>query len=289
MRKVTSNSMTINKYQALNVLQSFLIHTFLAAVALTCLFPLFWMVRSALMTRETIFVDKSLIPRTIELGNFAAAWIEGNFGTYFFNSIFYTLAVVIGIVLVASLAAYAFSRLKFPGKNFFFYMFVLAMMIPLPGSFVPLVVLMNKLGLVNTRIGYILCMINVGLSVSILLLKTFFDKMPSDLEDAARIDGCGRLGIWWHVALPLARPAIAVVVIFNSLNVCNEFILANLLLTDDSLMTLQTGLFKFQGPNLANYPVLMAGLTISAVPIIVIYLFMQKHIIKGLSSGAIVG
>ena len=168
-------------------------------------------------------------------------------------------------------------------------MFVLAMMIPLPGSFVPLVVLMNKLGLVNTRIGYILCMINVGLSVSILLLKTFFDKMPSDLEDAARMDGCGRLGIWWHVALPLARPAIAVVVIFNSLNVWNEFILANLLLTDDALMTLQTGLYKFQGPNLADYPVLMAGLTISAIPIIVIYLLMQKHIIKGLSSGAIFG
>ena len=162
-------------------------------------------------------------------------------------------------------------------------------MIPLPGSFVPLVVMMNKLHLVNTRMGYIFCMISVGLSVSILLLKTFFDKMPADLEDAARIDGCSRLGIWWHVALPLARPAIAVVVIFNSLTVWNEFILANLLLTDDSLMTLQTGLFKFQGPNLANYPVLMAGLTISVIPIIIIYLVMQKHIIKGLSSGDVIG
>ncbi|MCK5180031.1 MAG: carbohydrate ABC transporter permease, partial [Candidatus Omnitrophica bacterium] len=203
--------------------------------------------------------------------------------------VFYTATVVIGIILVASLAAYSFSRLRFPGKNIFFYMFILAMMIPLPGSFVPLVVLMNKLGLVNTRIGYILCMINVGLSVSILLLKTFFDKMPSDLEDAARIDGCGPLEVWWHVALPLARPAIAVVAIFNSLIVWNEFILANLLLTDDSLMTLQTGLYKFQGPNLANYPVLMAGLTISAVPIIMIYLFMQKHIVKGLSTGDFIG
>ena len=132
-------------------------------------------------------------------------------------------------------------------------------------------------------------MINVGLSISILLLKTFFDKMPSDLEDAARIDGCSQLGVWWHVALPLAKPAIAVVVIFNSLNVWNEFILANLLLTDDSLMTLQTGLFKFQGPNLANYPVLMAGLTISVIPIIIIYLSMQQSIIKGLSSGDITG
>jgi multiple sugar transport system permease protein/raffinose/stachyose/melibiose transport system permease protein len=281
--------MALNQYKTADFFKGLLIHTFLMAVTLTCVFPLFWMVRSALMTKEAIFVDKSLVPKVIEFGNFPTAWIEGNFGTYFINSVFYTAAVVIGIVIISSLAAYSFSRLKFPGKDMFFYMFVLAMMIPLPGNFVPLVVLMNKLHLVNTRIGYILCMVNVGLSVSILLLKTFFDKMPPDLEDAARIDGCGYLGIWWNVALPLARPAIAVVVIFNSLNVWNEFILANLVLTDDSLMTLQTGLYKFQGPNLANYPVLMAGLTISAIPIIVIYLLMQKHIIKGLSSGDIVG
>jgi multiple sugar transport system permease protein/raffinose/stachyose/melibiose transport system permease protein len=281
--------MSINKYQTLNFVKNCFIHVFLMGITVTCVFPLFWMVRSSLMTKETIFTDRSLFPKIIEFGNFATAWIDGNFGVYLLNSVFYTVTVVTGIVVIASLAAYAFSRLEFPGKNFFFYMFVLAMMIPLPGSFVPLVVLMNKLGLVNTRIGYILCMINVGLSISILLLKTFFDKMPSDLEDAARIDGCGRLGIWWHVALPLAKPAIAVVVIFNSLNVWNEFILANLLLTNDAYMTLQTGLFKFQGPNLANYPVLMAGLTISVIPIIIIYLLMQKHIIKGLSSGAIVG
>lgn len=278
-----------SKHQSLNILKYIGIHAFLAAVALTCVFPLFWMVRSSLMTKETIFTDRSLIPKMIDFGNYATAWVEGNFGMYFFNSVFYTTTVVLGIILIASLAAYAFSRLEFPCKNLFFYMFVLAMMIPLPGSFVPLVVLMNKIGLVNTRLGYILCMINAGLSVSILFLKTFFDKIPTDLEDAARIDGCGRLGIWWHVALPLAKPAIAVVVIFNALVVWNEFILAQLLLTDDSLMTLQTGLYKFQGPNLADYPVLMAGLTISVIPIIIIYLVMQKNIIKNLSSGDFVG
>jgi len=163
------------------------------------------------------------------------------------------------------------------------------MMIPLPGSFVALFVLMNKLHLVNTRVGYVLCMINVGLSMSILLLKTFFDKMPSDLEDAARIDGCGKLGIWWHVALPMARPAIAVIIIFNSLTVWNEYILATLLLGDSQLMPLQRGLMVFQGANSIDYPVLMAGLTMAAVPIIMVYLFMQKYIVKGLSSGEVAG
>jgi len=282
-------NLSFNKYQTQDFIKGFLTHVFLMSVTLTCLFPLFWMFRSALMTNETVFVDKSLIPAEIHWENFQIAWVTGKFGIYFLNSVIYTSSVVIGIVVISSLAAYAFSRLEFPGKNFFFYLFVAAMMIPLPGSFVPLYVLMNKLGLVNTRIGYILCMINVGLSMSILLLKTFFDKMPQDLEDAARIDGCGRIGIWWHVALPLARPAIAVIVIFNSLNVWNEYILATLLLNDRDLMPLQRGLMVFQGSHSVDYPLLMAGLTIAAVPIILVYLAMQKHIIKGLSSGAIVG
>ena len=281
--------MAISYYKIVKAIKGCFIHIFLSSVALTCLFPLFWMIRSALMTNQTIFTDKSLIPARLHFGNFIQAWIEGNFGVFFLNSVIYTVSVVAGIVLISSLAAYAFSRLKFPGKNFFFYMFVGAMMIPLPGSFVPLYVLMNKLGLINTRIGYILCMINVGLSMSILLLKTFFDKMPADLEDAARIDGCSKLGIWWHVALPLARPAIAVIIIFNSLNVWNEYILATLLLNDQNLMPLQRGLMVFQGTHIADYPLLMAGLTITAVPIILIYLFMQRHIIKGLVSGALVG
>ncbi len=281
--------MKINRYILASRLKSIVIHTFLILVSLTCLFPLFWMLRSSLMTNATIFVDKSLIPHEFNIHNYYLAWTEGNFAVYCLNSLIYTVSVVFGIVVVSSLAAYAFSRLKFPGKNIFFNMFLAAMMIPLPGSFVPLYVLMNKLGLVNTRIGYILCMINVGLSLSIFLLKTFFDKMPSDLEDAARIDGCSKLGIWRHVALPLARPAIAVIVIFNSLNVWNEYILATLLLNDKSLMPLQRGLMVFQGVHSVDYPLLMAGLTIAATPIILVYLSMQKHIIKGLSSGAVVG
>lgn len=281
--------MKLNKHKIIKFIKESLIHILLLTVAITCIFPLFWMFRAALMSKETIFTDNSIFPSTIHFSNFVNAWIEGKFGMYFLNSVFYTVSVVMGIVFISSLAAYAFSRLKFPGKNIFFYMFVLAMMIPLPGSFVPLVVLMNKLHLVDNRAGYIICMINVGLSMSILLYKTFFDKMSADLEDAAKIDGCSKFGIYRHVALPLAKPVTAVVVIFNSLNVWNEFILANLILTSNNKLTLQTGLFRFQGANLADYPLLMAGLTIAVIPILLVYLIMQKHIIKGLSSGAVVG
>jgi ABC-type glycerol-3-phosphate transport system permease component len=276
-------------YKTKRVTTNLLIHLFLLTVAVTCVFPLLWMVSSSLKTQETIFKDTSLIPREFHFENYYLAWKEGGFGRYFLNSILYTTCVVIGIVIVASLAAYAFSRLKFPGKNILFYAFMAAMMIPIPGSFVPLYILLNKLHLRNTPVGYILAMINVGLSTSIFLLKTFFDKMPKELEDAARIDGCSKLGIWWNVALPLAKPVLSVVVVFNALNVWNEFILALIIFDSRALMPLQVALMTFQGEFITKYPLLMAGLTITALPIIIVYILMQKYIVKGVTAGAVVG
>ncbi len=263
----------------------------------------------------------SLFPKNPVWHNYYVAWTKGNFGVYLLNSVLYTVCVVFGIVVISSWAAYAFSRLKFPGSVLAFNMFLAAMMIPLPGSFVPLYVLVNhirKLLIVflgditpfllqlfpasfvdqlivfvehqfYPRSAYIFCMINVGLSFSIYILKTFFDKMPTELEDAARIDGCSKLGIWRHVALPLARPAIAVIIIFNTLSVWNEYILAQLILSGKSTMPLQRGLMVFQGVYVTQYPLLMAGLTMTVIPILIVYLVLQKYIIKGMTAGAVVG
>ena len=266
-----------------------LIHILLISVSITCLYPLLWMIVSSLKTQDMIFKDISLIPHQFRLENYVLAWKEGGFGRNFFNSIIYTVSVVFGIVIISSMAAYAFSRLKFVGSKFLFIMFMAAMMIPIPGSFVALYVLLNKLHLRNTPIGYILCMINVGLSTSIFLLKTFFDKMPKELEDAARIDGCSKIGIWWHVALPLAKPVLAVVIVFNALAVWNEYILALIIFDNRQFMPLQVALQTFQGEFVTNYPLLMAGLTITALPIIIVYLLMQKYIVKGVTQGAVVG
>lgn len=276
-------------YKSKKVVINTLIHIFLISVAITCLYPLLWMIVSSLKSQDMIFKDISLIPRQFHFENYVLAWQEGGFGRNFLNSIFYTVAVVFGIVLVSSMAAYAFSRLRFPGSKWLFIMFMAAMMIPIPGSFVALYVLLNKLHLRNTPIGYILCMINVGLSTSIFLLKTFFDKMPKELEDAARIDGCSKFGLWFHVALPLSKPVLAVVVVFNALAVWNEYILALIIFDNRQFMPLQVALQAFQGEFVTNYPLLMAGLTITALPIILVYLLMQKYIIKGVTQGALVG
>lgn len=301
--------------------KGFIIYLFLSIVAITCLFPLLWMFGSSLKTQATVFSDMSIVPSTPQWKNYFVAWTKGGFAIYFLNSLLYTITVVFGIVLISSWAAYAFSQLKFPGSLLAFNMFLAAMMIPLPGSFVPLYVLVNNIRkllidfLANSspfllqflpatfveqsiafieqqfypRAAYIFCMINVGLSFSIYILKTFFDKMPKELEDAARIDGCSKLGIWRHVALPLARPAIAVIVIFNTLNVWNEYILAQLILSAKNTMPLQRGLMVFQGVYVTQYPLLMAGLTMTAIPILIVYLLLQRYIIKGMTAGAVVG
>ncbi|MEA3369695.1 MAG: carbohydrate ABC transporter permease, partial [Candidatus Ratteibacteria bacterium] len=214
------------EYKIKSFLNQLGIQIILLVVAIACLFPLVWTLSASLKTNQTIFEDMSLIPRQFNFINYYIAWTKGHFGTYFFNSILYTVVVVAGIVIIGSMAAYALARLKFPGRNFFFFLLIATMLIPVPGAIIALYLLLMKLGLANTRIGYILPLINGGLPLAIFLFKTFFERIPEDLEDAARIDGCSKFGIYWRVALPLARPAIAVVVIFNSLTVWNEYILA---------------------------------------------------------------
>lgn len=277
----------LNVYQVRDKLRAGITHLLLIVVSITCLFPLLWMVVSALKTQSTIFSNMSLIPSPPQWGNFVIAWTKGGFGVYFLNSVFYTFCTVVGVLLIASLAAYGFSRLPFPGRKVLYYMFLSTMMIPVPGAFVALYILLIKLDLVNTRLGYILPQINGGLAFGIFLLKTFFDKLPRDLEDAARVDGCNKFQVYYLVVLPLAKPAMAVLAIFTTLGVWNEYLLAMLALSDKHLMPLQRGLLVFQGAHLTEYPLLMAGMTISVIPIVLIYILMQKHIISGITAGAL--
>lgn len=277
------------KLRLMRTIKSIIKHTILLSVSITCIFPLVWMISSALKTQATVFTDMSVIPANPQFINFAQAWTQGKFGMYFFNSVLYTLVCVGGVLLISSLAAYAFARLEFPGKNFLYYMFLATIMIPVPGAIVALYVLIAKLGLIDTRLGYVLPQINGGLALGLFILRPFFERIPKDLEDAARMDGCGRIGIWWHVAIPLAKPALAVVALFTSLSVWNEFILAQLVLQDQKLMPIQLGLVKFWGGNITEYHLLMAGMAISVLPIVIAYVFLQRHIIAGATAGALKG
>ena len=271
-------------------------HVVCLPVAASCLFPLAWMVSSSLKTQQTVFTDFSLIPAVPHVENYARAWIQGRFGIYFLNSLGYTVLVVAGVVACSALAAYAFSRFTFRGSGFFYKLLLSTMLIPIPGAFVALYILLNQLGLIDQgsgqwlpRLGYILPQINGGLAFGIFILKPFFDGIPKELEESAEVDGCGVLGVFWHIMLPLAKPALGVVALLTSLAAWNEFLLAYLVFSRHELMPLQRGLLAFHGAHLTEYPLLMAGMVISIVPIVAIYLVMQRTIIQGITAGAVKG
>lgn len=277
----------MNTFMAKRISLNTVSYIILICMAITCLFPLFWMLSSSLKTQDQIFTDMSLIPKHPHWSNYVDAWTKGDFNIYFLNSLIYTACSVIGILFISSLAAYAFARLDFPMKNFFYLLLIVTLMIPIPGAFIPLYVLLNKLGLLNTRAGLILCYINGGLAFGIFILRNFFEYLPKDIEDAAKIDGASKFGIYWRIALPMARPALATLVIFNVLGVWNEFLLALVVLQDKSKMPIQRGLMVFQGTHITDYPLLMAGITIATIPVVITYIIMQRHIIKGITAGAL--
>lgn len=291
-----STKMTLFLQRAKQSLAQSSWHLLCLPVAVTCVFPLVWMLSSSLKTQQTVFSDFRLIPAAPHFENYVMAWTRGHFGIYFLNSLLYTFIVVVGVVSLAALAAYAFSRFTFRGSGFLYKLILSTMLIPIPGAFVALYILLTRFGLVDQgagqwlpRLGYVLPQINGGLAFGIFILKPFFDGIPKELEESAEVDGCGPLGIFWHIILPLARPALGVVALLTSLAAWNEFLLAYLVFSRHELMPLQRGLLAFHGAHLTDYPLLMAGMVIAILPIVGVYLVMQRHIIRGMTAGAVKG
>ncbi|MCK5242167.1 carbohydrate ABC transporter permease [bacterium] len=264
-------------------------HVVLIFWSIVSVFPLVWMFAASLKEQNEVFSNLSLIPQAWKFVNYLTAWNVGNFGVYFFNSLFYT-AVTLGFALfLASMAAYAFARFRFIGRNIIYFMFIGSLMIPIPGAFIPLYVLLIKLGLADTRLGLILPYTNAALALAIFILKTFFENIPKEIEEAAVVDGCSKFDMYWRIFLPLAKPAMATVSIFTVLAVWNEFLLALIVINNRNLMPIQRGIMVFQGEHLTDYPLLMAGLTIATIPLLVIYFFLSKYILKGITAGAVKG
>lgn len=269
--------------------QRAIVQCILLLFAAVSIFPLVWMCSTSLKSRSEVYMSRSLIPEQLHFENYRKAWIDGSFRVYFKNTVFYAVVIVACIVVVSTLAAYGFARLKMPLKNFFFGCFLVIMMIPVPGSFIPLYTILVKIGISGTRIGYILPMVNSGLATAIFILKGYFEEIPRELEESAVIDGASRFQIYRKISLPLAMPAVSTIVILNAMSVWNEYILATVNFSDKALMPVQQGLFVFQGQYFTQYELLMAANMITVLPIILIYLCMQKYIVAGLTVGAVKG
>jgi ABC-type glycerol-3-phosphate transport system permease component len=264
-----------------------LLHLTLVSWGLISLAPLLWMLSASLQTNQEIYAGIRLIPASLNWDNYVEAWQKASFNLFLGNSILYTVTIVLGTVVLGAMAAYAFARLQFPGKDALYYAFLVFMFIPIPGAFIPLYVVLARLDLLNTRLGYILPMINGGIPFAIFVLRSFFEQMPREIEEAALVDGASRLQIFTRIAYPLARPAIATVVIFTVLGTWNEFVLASVVFDDRDLMPLQVGLLTFQGSYFSQYGLIMAGTTITTLPMLLVYVIFQRHIINGVMAGAV--
>ena len=247
------------------------------------------MISASLQTNAEIYGGVHLIPEDPQWDNYVRAWDQSSFSDYFFNSVLYTVSVVGGTVLLASLSAYAFARMRFPGKNVLYSAFLVFLFIPIPGAFIPLYLVLANMGLLDTQLGYILPMVNGSLPVAMFILRAFFEQLPKELEEAAFIDGASRLQVFAMIAFPLARPAVATVVILTVLGVWNEYVLASVVFSNQALLPLQVGLLTFQGSYFSQYGLMMAATTITTLPIIVVYLLFQKNIIRGVMAGAVKG
>ncbi|MBK1793283.1 carbohydrate ABC transporter permease [Devosia sp. WQ 349] len=210
-----------------------------------------------------------------------------DFLRYFGNSVWVSVATTVLAVVVAVPAAYAFSRFRFPGRTFLFFAVLLRNMFPAVIFLVPLFILMRWLGLVNTHGSLILTYLTFGLPLAIWLLKGFYDNIPIQLEQAARIDGATRFQAFFYIVMPLSTPGIIATSIYSFIGAWNEYIYAYTFLTRHDQMTLPVGIQRFFSENATDWPGLMAATFLMSVPVVVLFLVLQRYFVRALAEGAV--
>jgi raffinose/stachyose/melibiose transport system permease protein len=255
--------------------------------ALFAILPFFWMWSAAFRKSREIFLDPFGLPTSLDFTNLINAWTVGRFNTYIINSLIVTIPTVIGVVALSSLAGYALARYQFRGRSIVFYMFLVGVTVPFQSIMIPLYYNLRDLNLLGTYWAMILPATGLGMSFGVFLMQAFFRGLPDEIADAGRVDGCNEFQAFFSIMLPLARPAISSLIVFQFMWSWNAFLMPLLYLQSESLRTLPLGLMFFQGRYTSDYGLLAAGVTISTVPLIVVYMIFQKQFIQGLTAGAV--
>jgi multiple sugar transport system permease protein len=266
---------------------------FLVALLLFSVVPMLWMLSTSLKTQfAALQQPPQWIPSNITFQNYQdllspSSEIGKDFLRYLVNSLWVSTATTILGVLVAVPAAYAFSRFRFPGRDLLFFSVLVRNMFPAVVFLMPLFILMRWMGLVNTHWSLILTYLTFGLPLSIWLLKGFYDNIPAELEQAARIDGASRFQAFWKIVMPLSSPGIIATAIYAFILAWNEYVYALVFLNDERDLTMPVGLQRFFTEYVSNWPGLMAAAFIMSVPVVVLFLVLQKYFVRALTEGAI--
>lgn len=272
-----------------------LVHVVLVVISFLTIYPVLWVVRMALTPSQAFAVGLSPIPDAVSSENFDR--VVGNtsldgtwvFGHQLFNSVVVSLATAVLGVLLATLAAYALSRFRFPGRRLTLSAMLLTQMFPGTLMMVPLYAILDRLNLLDQLVGLVLVYATTSVPFSTWMLKGFFDTLPKDLEEAAMLDGANRAQILAKVILPLARPGIAVTALFSFMTAWNEYILAAKFMSRETSYTLPVVLAQYVGAKSTAWGLFAAGAILVSIPVMALFFALQKQLVGGLTAGAVKG
>ncbi len=270
-------------------IKSTLMYLLLGGIAIAMLLPLLWMVSTAFKSpSEDIFqFPPQFIPSSPTFENFVAAWESAPFGRYFFNSLVIAIATVVLNLILCSLAAYPLARLNFKGREIIFSLVVATILIPFQIVMIPLYIFAVRLGLLNTYLGAIFP--SIASAFGIFLMRQAFQTVPKELEEAARIDGCSELGIWWHIMIPSVRPALVTLALFVFIGSWGDFLWPLLVLDRPEYYTLPLGVNRLAGSFSFNWRLISAGSVISIVPVILVFIAAQRYIVPSETGSGVKG
>ena len=259
----------------------------LAIFAVWTLFPIYWIIGTSLKPNSDIYGDASLWPRSFTLVHFGEIFNQTRFGTYFRNSLMVSVLTTLLAMAIGVLAAYALTRLSFRGRTFVARSVIVTYLVPGSLLFIPVFQIANQLGLTDRALGLVVVYLIGTVPFCTWLAISYFNTIPSELEDAAMVDGANRLQSLFFIILPLALPALAVIALFAFTNSWNEFLFALLLIGRDSEKTIPSGLAGLINGDVFQWGALMAGALITALPPVLIYVIAQRWVVSGLASGAV--
>ncbi|NKZ08622.1 carbohydrate ABC transporter permease [Actinomadura latina] len=251
--------------------------------------PLLYAVISGFKTTGDLTADPFGLPDDWKVSNYTGILSSGDFWRQISNSILIAVATTLITVAVSALAAFAFARYAFRGREFFFTLFALGLMFPPAVAVLPLFVLLRSFGLLDNPLGIVLPQAAFALPVTIIILRSFFRTIPAELEEAAIMDGCSRFGFFWRILLPMARPALGTVSVLAIVTSWNNFFLPLLVLADPKWQTIPVGIQQFQGQYSTNYALVIAYIVLAMVPALAFYAVAERQLIGGLTAGATKG
>jgi multiple sugar transport system permease protein/raffinose/stachyose/melibiose transport system permease protein len=249
--------------------------------------PFVWIGSMSLRTTSEISADPYAWPQTFHWSKFPTAWVQSNYGTYFWNSTIVVVSAVIALTVIGAMAAHCLARYRFAGNRLIFFIIFSTIIFPPQITIISLFQVLVEYGLFNSLLGLTLVYVSIQLPLTIFILEGFFARLPQDLFDAAKLDGYSDFEIFWRITLPIGLPAIATTVILNFIHLWNEFLYAVVLITDEDKRTLPLGIQKFMGDQLEDIGMIATGLMIAIVPVILIYAFFSERLIQGMTAGAI--